>query len=130
VNTGALITAVILSNAFGNFLLSHGLRDAADFSPAAAPAFLISVLTPTVFLGVIVLTIWLIAQLSLLSRVDLSFVLPVTAAAYVLAAVLGRVFLDERVTAARWSGILLICAGVMLVGRTRPRTTPRDGARR
>jgi len=35
-------------------------------------------------------------------RADLSFVLPVTAVGYVLAEVLGKVFLHEEVTAIRW----------------------------
>jgi len=40
----------------------------------------------------------------------------------VLNAVLGRVFLGEQVTPARWAGTLLIMAGVVLVGLGNPKT--------
>jgi uncharacterized membrane protein len=54
-------------------------------------------------------------------------VVPVTAVGYVVVALLGRIFLDERITMARWAGIVLIVAGVTLVGGgTEPRTTAPD----
>jgi len=66
--------------------------------------------------------VWLISQLSLLSRVDLSYVLPVTSVSYVLTALMGELLLHERVSTERWIGIGLIGLGVSLVGRTVPRT--------
>ena len=45
------------------------------------------------------------------------------AIAYALAAVVGRVFLHEQISLARWAGVALIVVGVTLVGRTVPRTT-------
>ena len=65
---------------------------------------------------------WMISRMFLLSWADLSYVLPVTAFGYVLNAVLGRVFLGEQVTPARWAGTLLIMAGVVLVGLGNPKT--------
>jgi uncharacterized membrane protein len=55
-------------------------------------------------------------------------VLPITAASYVLTAVLGKVFLHEFISLARWSGICVISAGVMLVVGTSPRAklSPRE----
>jgi len=50
--------------------------------------------------------------------------LPVTAIAYVIAAILGRVVMGDRVTITRWAGILLITTGAVIVGLTMPRTTP------
>jgi hypothetical protein len=52
-------------------------------------------------------------------------VLPVTSIGYVLVALVGRIFLHEQVSVARWAGIVLIVVGVALVGRTAPRTTVR-----
>ena len=46
----------------------------------------------------------LFTRMALLSLADLSFVLPVTAVGYVLAALLGKVFLHEAVTAAALAG--------------------------
>jgi drug/metabolite transporter (DMT)-like permease len=77
-----------------------------------------------VLAGIVLLICWLIAQLSLLSWADLTYVLPITALGYVLAALLGAFALGERVSLSRWAGILLITAGVAVVSRTRARTGP------
>jgi len=63
-------------------------------------------------------------NLTLLSRADLSYVLPVTSVSYVLIAIMGQLVLHERVDTFRWIGIAMITLGVMLVGRTPARTTP------
>jgi uncharacterized membrane protein len=65
----------------------------------------------------------MISDLALLSRADLSFVLPVTASAYVLVALLGRFLLHDHISFARWMGILLITGGVILAEETPARTT-------
>jgi len=69
------------------------------------------------------LIVWLLSHMALLSWADLSYVLPVTSVAYVLVALVGRFVLHEHVSLTRWAGIALIMIGVMLVGRTAPRTT-------
>jgi hypothetical protein len=78
--------------------------------------------------GVVLLIVWFASQLSLLSWGDLSYVLPITAGSYVLTAVLGKIFLHEFISLARWSGICVISAGVMLVVGTCPRgkLSPRE----
>jgi uncharacterized membrane protein len=61
--------------------------------------------------------------MALFSLADLSFVLPVTAIGYVIAVLIGRVFLHEAVTSQRWLGTLLIFLGAALVGSTSRNTT-------
>jgi uncharacterized membrane protein len=53
----------------------------------------------------------------------LSFVVPVTAVGYILAAVLGHFLLGETVTVTNWFGTLLIFFGTAFVGSTKPLTT-------
>jgi uncharacterized membrane protein len=118
----ALIAFVAAANALGNFALSVGMNQVGRTVTLSPLPYLAALLNPWVLAGVCLLIGWLLAQLSLLSRADLSFVLPVTAASYVLAALLGATLRNEAVTRGRWAGILLIAAGVWLVGRTRPRT--------
>jgi drug/metabolite transporter (DMT)-like permease len=90
----------------------------------SSPAGYIQVLfNPWVAAGVGLLLLWMLSQMLLLSWADLSFVLPVTAIGYVLTAIAGRVFLGEQISPARWAGVLLIMAGVALVGRTAHNTT-------
>jgi uncharacterized membrane protein len=56
--------------------------------------------------------------LTLLSRADVSQVLPMLAVDYIVVALLAQAILGEVVTAARWAGIALIVVGVGLVSRT------------
>ena len=58
--------------------------------------------------------LWLVV----LSRAQVSVAYPMLSMGYVLAAVLGVLFLSETVGPARAAGIALICLGVLVVGRT------------
>ena len=118
----------VIANTAGNFLLSVGMH-AIHLKPSASPLeYLRIFVNPWIDAGVILLIIWFASQLSLLSWADLSYVLPVTATSYVLTAMLGKIFLHEFMSLARWSGIFVISAGVMLVVGTCPRTnlSPRE----
>ncbi len=113
-----LAVALVVCNVGGNFCLSVGMRSHAPADYVAA------FLNPWVIAGIVLLIGWLVAQLSLLSWADLTFVLPISAAAYVGSALVGAFALHERVSLGRWTGVGLIAAGIILVGRTRPRTGP------
>ncbi|HUQ95206.1 MAG TPA: DMT family transporter [Bryobacteraceae bacterium] len=101
---------VVASNVAGNLFLSFGMKSAAG------------VWSPWVFSGVVLLIVWTLSRMTLLTWADLTFVLPVTAIGYPLTALMGRIFLDEQITSARWLGTLLIVAGTVLVGLTAPHT--------
>lgn len=119
--TQAFAAIVILSNAFGNLSLTWGLRN--GVGELTSPlSFLRAIFSPWVSLGICLLITWMLSRMFLLSWADLSYVLPVTAFGYVLNALLGRLFLGEQVTPARWAGTLLIMAGVILVGLGNPHT--------
>lgn len=109
--TGRLIhllaLAAVVSSSAGNCMLRAGLRSQPN---------------PWVLAGVAVLAVWYLLQLSLLSQADLSYVLPVTSAAYVLTALLGSLLLEEHVSTTHWTGIALIVCGVAIVARTKPLT--------
>jgi bacterial/archaeal transporter family protein len=78
---------------------------------------------PWTILGICVLVVWMLTDLALLSRADLSFVLPVTASAYVLVAIGGHFILHDHISWARGIGIALITLGVILAEETPDRTT-------
>jgi drug/metabolite transporter (DMT)-like permease len=112
---------VVLSNVAGNSALTRGMQQLGD--PGNSPFALIAALFhPWVALGVALLIVWTLSHMALLSWADLSYVLPVTASAYVLTAFSGRFFLGENISPTRWAGIILITVGVTLVGRTPPDT--------
>jgi drug/metabolite transporter (DMT)-like permease len=104
---------VILSNALGNFALAEGMRGRVTQS---IPDYLRAIFTPWVIGGILLLILWLLSRMALMSWADLSYVLPVTSLGYVANAVIGRLFLNETITASRWAGTLLIVAGTMMVG--------------
>lgn len=67
------------------------------------------------WLGVLLMAIAFFALLGMLSRENVSLVVPATALSYGVGALGGQMFLRERVTLMRWLGVLLVCAGVALV---------------
>jgi len=67
--------------------------------------------------------LFMVCHMLVLSWADYSFVMPFSAIAYALVPLLGYLFLGEHVSAARWTGILLIFLGVLLINRTPHRTT-------
>jgi drug/metabolite transporter (DMT)-like permease len=107
---------VVLSNAAGNFALGWGLAHPV-IAPLTGLWFVDVLLNPWVLGGVVLLSLWVLWRVSLLGMADLSFVLPVTAAGYLIAPVLGALFLGETVTPLRWLGGLCIVAGAILAGQ-------------
>jgi len=114
----------VLSNVLGNFALSQGMRHFGSVLSVSVLSFLSVLANIWVVSGILLLVIWMLSQLSLLSWADLSYVLPITSASYVLAAILGAVALGEYVSPVHWIGIAMIFLGVMVVSRTTPRTVP------
>ena len=118
-----LILVVILSNVIGNVALSHGMRQTGAIVSASPLDYVRAFARPWTVVGVCVLALWMVSNLALLSRADLSFVLPVTASGYVLVAIMGHFWLGEPISAVRWAGICAITLGVVLVEETPSRTT-------
>src|SRR5207248_4035294 len=118
-----LVLVVIVTNVLGNVSLSHGMREVGRIVSASPADYLKAFANPWTVLGICILVVWIISDLALLSRADLSFVLPVTASAYVLVALAGHFLLHERISAQRWVAIVVITLGVVLAEETPPRTT-------
>ena len=120
--THLCLAIVVLANAIGNLMLGYGMRQVGDIS-SYSPAKLVTsgvaaMANPWVLGGVALLTIFFAAHAIVLSWADLSYVLLVTAVGYGFVALLSWTVLDEHVSAARWAGVAVITAGVMLVGST------------
>jgi drug/metabolite transporter (DMT)-like permease len=121
--TYSVLLVFIALKAAGNLSLARGMRHLAQ-PPSANPLFYLrAIFDPFVGLGIVMLIVALLTRMVLLSLADLSFVLPVTAVGYVLAAFLGKVVLHETVTPERWLGTVLIFIGAVLVGSTQQTTT-------
>lgn len=109
----------VVSNVAGNSALTHGMHELGQVGNTPF-ALIAALFHPWVAIGVALLIVWTFAHMALLSWADLSYVMPVTAIGYVVTAFAGTFFLGEIVSPARWAGIVLITAGVTLVGRTAP----------
>jgi len=125
-----LVVIVTLLKPFSNLFLAWGMRQFPETLALNPGAYLRAMLDPLVALGIVMQILWLLTRMSLLSVADLSFVLPVTSAGYVLTTLLGRIFLHEQVSAPRWAGAVLISLGAALVASTPEKTTESAGARK
>lgn len=143
-----IIIIAVFTVSLGDALLTRGMKQVAelmtnfDMTQASGLSFhlmgLIAAINPdwaiygawpmaTVtniyfLLGLALQTTFFVLFLTLLSRADLSYVLPVTSFSYIITAVLAMLMLKEEVSGRRWFGILLICFGVLLVARGQART--------
>jgi uncharacterized membrane protein len=98
--------------------LAWGTKHLPETLAADPLVYIRSMLHPGISVGIAMLILALMVRLALLSVADLSFILPMTAIGYVLAALLGRVFLHEAVSPQRWLAVTLIFAGAALVSST------------
>ena len=117
------IALFLALRAGGNLFLAWGTRRLPQTLGTNPLVYLRAFADPIVAFGVGLLIFALLARLALLSVADLSFVLPMTAIGYLLAALLGKVFLHEAVSGQRWAAVALIFAGAALVGSTPHSTT-------
>ena len=122
-----LIVFMVILGPLGNVLLGKGMKriGAATAWNGAELLRLFSELarSGSIWLGVACLLAFFAAYMLVLSWADYSYVQPASAMAYGIVALLGHFLLGEAVTALRWAGVLIICAGVVVVGHTPPRTT-------
>jgi drug/metabolite transporter (DMT)-like permease len=119
--TYSLLVLFLLLRAFGNLSLAWGTKHFSQALSANPLTYLAAMLDPFVALGIGMLIVALLVRMALLSLADLSFVLPLTAIGYVLAALCGEFFLHEGIDAGQWLGILMIFAGAALVSSTPPK---------
>jgi len=121
--TQILVLLVVVTNVLGNVSLSRGMHQVGRIVSASPLDYVRAFANPWTAAGIAILIVWMLSDLALLSRADLSFVLPVTASAYILVALVGHFFLHDHISRVRWVGILLISGGVILAEETPARTT-------
>ena len=74
--------------------------------------------SPTFWFGTALLIVSFIFFVTALSWADLSFVVPAVSAEVVVNVVFAKYFLNEIVSLTRWTGVLFISIGVILVLRS------------
>lgn len=125
--TNLLILLMVVFGPLGNLLLSKGMKQLGAtpaWTPGALARFVGAALhSGTVWIGIAALIAFFVSLNLVLSWADYSYVQPASAIAYGTTALLGRFVLGDAVSPLQWIGILIICLGVIVVGRTPPSTT-------
>ncbi len=117
--TAIVVSLAVVAQAIANTLLSKGMKIVAAM-PAFQGGFSLVMLAyalknPFIWGGIVLLILFFACFLSAVSWSDLSYVVPITAAVYILDVFTGWYFLHEAVSPARWLGSVLIVFGVGLV---------------
>lgn len=120
------ITIAVLANSFGNMLLYEAMAGLPGFHQVPFGDYVFRLAkNPYMLPGAALTALYAFVQIWLFSWADLSFVVPCTAASYIVSTLLADFVLGESVHLARWIGVVMICVGVALVARTPVATKPR-----
>jgi drug/metabolite transporter (DMT)-like permease len=106
----------IFAQATGNVFLSMKMKEIGSSSWSFF--FVRTVESPTFWFGTALLIVSFIFFATALSWADLSFVVPAVSAEVVVNVVFANYFLNEVVSLTRWTGVLFISIGVILVLRS------------
>jgi len=120
-----VLIPAIFAQAAGNVFLSTSMKEIG--SSSWFPQVPRAVESPTLWLGTALLIVSFVLFVSALSWADLSFVVPAVSAEVVVNVVFANYFLHEVVSLTRWTGVLLISIGVVLVLRSERRKARREG---
>lgn len=120
----------LLCESAGVVLLKKGISNIGEveFTSAAALGRVVKAgaTSPQILLGVFFEALFFLALLILMSKSDISFLWPLTALSFVFATFAAMLFLQERVSATRWVGVVFIMVGAAFISyseHSRPKTT-------
>jgi len=118
-----VLIPAIFAQAGGNVLLSMRMREIGSSWLPLVPR---AVESPTLWFGTALLIVSFVLFATALSWADLSFVVPAISAEVVLNVMFANYFLHEVVSLTRWTGVLLISIGVLLVLRSERQKVNRE----
>ena len=113
------LAVLILGSTGGEIALTYGMKSVGEpprLRPRAVLEFLgRAVRNGWVWAGIALMAVSFYALLVLLSWEPVSLVIPSSALSYVVGTLGAKYILREDVSVARWIGVVLVCAGVVLV---------------
>ncbi len=114
-----LILSSVLLNCSAQLLIRKGMLVAGEMSMISM-AHNIGALVTNVWLWLAMLCygVSILLWMSVLSKVEVSFAYPFLSIGYVISAVFGFFFFGESLSPVRIAGIVVICAGVVLISRS------------
>ncbi len=115
----ALFFFIVFAGTGGELCVSRAMKsigEVHDFSPTSILNFILqSLRLPWMWLGIAMMTFGFFSLLAILSFLEVSFVVPVSALSYAAGAFGAKTFLGERISRNRWMGIAVVCVGVTIV---------------
>jgi drug/metabolite transporter (DMT)-like permease len=126
VKTLVMVSLMVVFANVGDLMLKRGMLQIGAVkisAPGIWQALLSTIQNGTIWLGILFLIGFTVCYMTTVSWADYSYVMPVGAFGYAVQTLLAVVVLHEVVGATRWFGVILIVAGVLLVGQTHPTTT-------
>ncbi len=115
----ALVGIIVAATVLGDYFQTLGVRrhgEIDDFRPGALGQVAATLARNwCVIVAIAMMAVSFFAFLTLLSRADLSFAVPATAASFVIETVVAKYFLKERVNWRRWAGAGMVACGVALL---------------
>jgi transporter family protein len=116
--TAIMIAVIVLADSAHDVLLTKGMKQVGEVStikPRELFLYARRVVSNKNFLaGFFFTVLYFISFVAVLSWADLSLVFPATSLVYVTGTFGARFILGEKVSFQRWTGILLVCAGVAM----------------
>ncbi|HEV3374519.1 MAG TPA: hypothetical protein VG051_02380 [Candidatus Acidoferrum sp.] len=114
-----MLAVLVFGSTGGEIAITHGMKAVGEPSrlrPMAVLKFLGRALGNGWFwAGVPLMALSFYSLLVLLSWEPISFVIPASALSYVVGTFGAKYILGEEISAARWAGVIFVCAGVALV---------------
>lgn len=118
-HVGAFLAILIFGSTGGEIAITRGMKATGEperMRPRELLQFLSKALRNVWFwAGVPLMALSFYALLVLLSWEPISFVIPASALSYVVGTFGAKHILGEEISAARWIGVIMVCAGVALV---------------
>lgn len=132
--TVLLLIIAMAATTLGDILMSKLMRGSPEINDITAfdelKLIAVYMLTSKIFwLAVAASIVFLSLWLYVLSYEDLSFAMPMTAMTYIFNAFLAGPLLNERLTAARWVGTIVIGLGVIIVSFSQGKEKEKEKAR-
>jgi drug/metabolite transporter (DMT)-like permease len=122
--TIAVLIPAVFAQAAGNVFLSMRMKEVGsshwfDLLPQAIES-------PALWFGTALLIVSFLLFVAALSWADLSFVIPAVSIEVAVNAVFASYFLREVISPTRWTGVLFISLGVLLVMRSESRKVKQE----
>jgi uncharacterized membrane protein len=115
----AILLFAVLLGAMGQIALKHGLNRVGIVGSRAVMRGILQVFRNRyILLGVLLYGASSVLWLYSMTRLDISFMYPMTSLSYVATAMFAVILLKERIVPVRWVGLVLIVAGSFLIAGT------------